>query len=60
MFEAGHAAERRGLAAARRPQQHHDLAGRHVEAHAIDGRLAGPELLDQVLDEKRSAHWRYP
>ena len=22
--------------------------------------VAGPELLDQVLDEQRSGHWRYP
>ena len=27
---------------------------------SIGGRVAGPELLDQVLDEQRSGHWRYP
>ena len=32
MLEAGDAAQRRGLAAAGRPEQHHDLAGRHVRS----------------------------
>jgi hypothetical protein len=60
MLEAGDAAQGRGLAAARRAQQYHDLARRHLEAHAVDGRVAGPELLDQRLDEQRCGHWRYP
>ena len=49
MLEPGDAAQRRGLAAAGRPEQHHDLAGRHGEAHAVDGRPADRELLAQIL-----------
>jgi hypothetical protein len=58
MFQPRHAAQCRGLAAARRAQQHHDLARRHVEIHAVDGGLARREALDEVLDEKRRTHWR--
>ena len=38
MLEAGDAAQRRSLAAARRTEQHHDLARRDVEAYAVDRR----------------------
>ena len=38
MLEAGDAAQRRGLAAARRPEQHDDLARRDAEAHVVHGR----------------------
>jgi len=58
MLEAGDTAERRGLAAARGAQQHDDLAGRHVEVHPVHGGFARREPLDEVLDEKRGAHWR--
>ena len=56
MFEAGDAAQRRGLAAAGRPEQHHDLAGRHGEADAVDRRPADRELLPEVGDLQRRRH----
>jgi hypothetical protein len=58
MFEAGDAAQRRGLAAAGWAEQHHDLARRHVEADAIHGRPAGGELLAQIADIERCRHAR--
>ena len=36
LFEAGDAAQGRGLAAAGRPEQHDDLARRDAEAHVVD------------------------
>ena len=56
MLEAGDAAQGRGLAAARGPEQDHDLAGRHGKADAVDGRPADRELLAQVGDVERRRH----
>ena len=50
MLEPGDAAQRRGLAAAGGTEQHHDLAGRHRKADAVDGGPADRELLAQVGD----------
>ena len=46
VFEPGDAAQRRGLAAARGPEQDHDLARRHIEAHAVHG---GPAVVNSRL-----------
>src|SRR5229473_4774444 len=56
MLEACDAAQGRGLAAARGPEQHHDLAGRHGKAYAVDRRAADRELLAQVGDVERRRH----
>jgi hypothetical protein len=37
LHEPGHHAEHRALAAARRPQEGQELAGRGVEGHLVDG-----------------------
>ena len=58
MLEPGDAAQRRGLAAAGGPEQHHDLAGRHGKADAVDRRPADRELLAQVGDFERRRHER--
>jgi hypothetical protein len=58
MFQTRHAAQGRGLAAARGAEQDHDLSRRHVEAHAVDGRLPRREPFDQVLYEKGRGHCR--
>ena len=56
MLEPGDAAQRRGLAAAGRPEQHDDLAGRHGKADAVDRRPADRKLLAQVGDFERRRH----
>ena len=56
MLEAGDAAQGRGLAAAGRAEQHHDLAGRHGEADVVDRRPADRELLAQVGDVEGRRH----
>ena len=56
MLEPGDAAQGRGLAAAGGAEQHHDLAGRHGEADAVDRRPADRELLAQVGDFERRRH----
>ena len=56
MLEPGDAAQGRGLAAAGGTEQHHDLAGRHREADAVDGRPADRKLLAQVGDVERRRH----
>ena len=56
MFEAGDAPQRGGLAAAGGAEQHHDLAGRHVKAHAVHRRPAGDELLAQIANVERRRH----
>src|SRR6202035_4602255 len=56
MLEACDAAQGRGLATARRPEQDHDLAGRHGEADAVDRRPADRKLLAQVGDLERRGH----
>jgi hypothetical protein len=48
MLEPGDAAQRRGLAAAGGAEQHHDLAGRHGKADAVDRGPADEKLLAQV------------
>ena len=52
--EAGDHAQRRGLAAAARPEQHHELAVAHVERDVVhgDGRA---EMLGQAFDLERPA-----
>src|SRR5262249_52292242 len=63
MLEARDAAQRRGLAAARGAEQHHDLARRHVKAHSVHGGPADGELLAQIADVQGSRHtsfgWTY-
>src|ERR1700682_371056 len=56
MLEPRDTAQGRGLAAARGPEQHHDLAGRHGKAYAVDRRPADRELLAQVSDVERRRH----
>src|SRR6202012_3516034 len=55
-FEACDAAQGGGLAAAGGPEQHHDLAGRHTEADAVDRGPADRELLAEVGDLERCRH----
>jgi hypothetical protein len=38
-FQAGHRAQQRGLAAARRPQQRHHFAALQVHRHALQDRV---------------------
>ena len=58
MFEPRDASQRRGLAAAGRPEQHHDLARRHGKTDAVDRRAADRELLAQVgYFERRRHEW---
>jgi hypothetical protein len=52
VLEAGDAAQRGGLAAARRAEEDHDLAGGDAKAHIVDGRPAGGEALHQPVDSK--------
>src|SRR5580704_1781503 len=56
MLEAGDTAQRRGLAAAGWTEQHHDLAGRHAEADAVDRGTADRKLLPEVGDLQRRRH----
>ena len=56
MLEPGDAAQRRGLAAAGRPEQHDDLACRHGKADAVDRGPADRKLLAQVGDFERRRH----
>jgi hypothetical protein len=56
VLQSGDAAQRRGLAATGRPEQHHDLAGRYSEADAVDRRAPDRKLLAQVGDFERCRH----
>ena len=56
MLQPGHAAQGRGLAAARRAQQHHNLPGSDGKTHPIHRRLAGREYFAQIADLEFSAH----
>src|ERR1700690_2121669 len=56
MLEARDAAQGRGLAAARGPEQDHDLAGRHGKADAVDRRPADRKLLAQIGNLERRRH----
>ena len=59
-FEPRDEAERRRLAAARRPEQRDEGAGRRGEAHAVHGRGGAPELGDVLQSDVRPARpaWR--
>ena len=56
LFEAGDAAQGRGLAAAGGPEQHDDLARRDAEAHVVDRGAADQELLAQMRDDQFGGH----
>jgi hypothetical protein len=58
MFEAGDAAQRRGLAAAGGPEQDHDLSLAHIEADAVHRRATGGELLAKLFDLQSIGHER--
>ena len=55
-LEARDHAQRRRLAAARRPDHREELAGRHVEVDAVDGDDVGAERLDELLEPDFALH----
>ena len=57
LLQARDAAQRRGLAAAGRPEQHDDLARRDAEADVVDRRAADQELLAQMRDDQFGGHY---
>src|SRR6476620_10427019 len=60
LLESRDAAQRRGLAAAGRPEQHDDLARRDAEAHIVDRRAANEKLLAQMRDDQFGGHSLLP
>ena len=53
-FQAGDHAQRRRLPAARRPEQDHELAVRHVERHRVHGeRVARRVALREAIEGHR-------
>src|SRR5947209_10649524 len=60
LLQAGNAAQRRGLAATGRPEQHDDLAGRDAEADIVDRRAPDCELLAQMRDDQFGGHSKTP
>ena len=55
LLEAGQQTERRGLAATRRSEKAHELAGRHREAEPVergDAGVATPEVLEPDLNAR--------
>src|SRR5689334_11626288 len=59
-FEAGDDPQKRRFAGARRSEERHELAGRHLETHVVEGakvseRLGDPSDLDAHLSEPSSA-----
>jgi hypothetical protein len=56
VLQAGDAAQRRGLAAARGAEQDDDLTRGYVEAHVVDGGMACAEHLEQPLDLQFRRH----
>ena len=59
-LEPGDHAQRRRLAAARRPQQHHELAVRDVERHIVGGwRVPAVVDLGELVDCD-DGHQRFP
>jgi multiple sugar transport system ATP-binding protein len=60
-FEARDHAQRRGLAASRRPEKDHELAVRDVEVHGIDGkRIRGREALRQASQRHLGHYFTAP
>src|SRR5262249_24596719 len=53
LLEPADDAQERGLAAAGWSQQHHDLAARHRQRDAVDGRDLAAECLDDIPGEYR-------
>lgn len=51
LFKAGHRAQQRGLAAARRAEQAHDFAGLQFERHALEDRIGAIAEVQVVDDE---------
>ena len=55
-LEARDHAQRRRLAATRRPDHREELAGRHVQVDAVDGDDVGTERLDELLEADFTLH----
>ncbi len=58
--QSGHDAQRRGLAAARRPKQRHELAFRHRKVDAVERQRAVVERLADALERDERSHVPFP